>query len=141
MKLLLLGCNGQVGWELQRALQPLGEVIACDFDSPPEDLAKKYNDRAGIEPLLAEFKSAWGIDKVPSTIFAANHAALLLKLLAHNLLRRYVAEHVTHLPALRSWRAPWLRRALILIPGRLVRKSRTWHLRMSPRPAVMPLLN
>lgn len=33
MKILLLGCNGQVGWELQRALSPLGELIACDFDS------------------------------------------------------------------------------------------------------------
>jgi dTDP-4-dehydrorhamnose reductase len=28
MKLLLLGKNGQVGWELQRALQPLGDVTA-----------------------------------------------------------------------------------------------------------------
>ena len=27
---MLLGKNGQVGWELQRALQPLGEVIALD---------------------------------------------------------------------------------------------------------------
>lgn len=36
MKILLLGCNGQVGWELQRSLQPLGEVIACDFDSPAD---------------------------------------------------------------------------------------------------------
>lgn len=30
MKILLLGKNGQVGWELQRALQPLGEVIALE---------------------------------------------------------------------------------------------------------------
>ena len=30
MKLLLLGKNGQVGWELQRSLAPLGEVIALD---------------------------------------------------------------------------------------------------------------
>ncbi len=29
MKILLLGKHGQVGWELQRALAPLGEVIAC----------------------------------------------------------------------------------------------------------------
>ncbi|MCY1272660.1 dTDP-4-dehydrorhamnose reductase [compost metagenome] len=29
-KILLLGANGQVGWELQRALAPLGELIACD---------------------------------------------------------------------------------------------------------------
>jgi dTDP-4-dehydrorhamnose reductase len=30
MKILILGKNGQVGWELQRALAPLGEVIALD---------------------------------------------------------------------------------------------------------------
>ncbi|OWT74967.1 MULTISPECIES: dTDP-4-dehydrorhamnose reductase [unclassified Achromobacter] len=28
MKILLLGCNGQVGWELQRALAPLAQVTA-----------------------------------------------------------------------------------------------------------------
>lgn len=36
MKILLLGKNGQVGWELQRALQPLGEVIALDRHTNPE---------------------------------------------------------------------------------------------------------
>ena len=36
MKLLLLGQNGQVGWELQRALAPLGQLVGCDIDSPPE---------------------------------------------------------------------------------------------------------
>lgn len=30
MKILLLGKNGQVGWELQRALAPLGELVALD---------------------------------------------------------------------------------------------------------------
>ena len=34
MKILLLGKNGQVGWELQRALAPLGELTALDFDTP-----------------------------------------------------------------------------------------------------------
>ena len=33
MKILLLGKNGQVGWELQRSLAPLGEVIALDSRS------------------------------------------------------------------------------------------------------------
>jgi len=41
MKILLVGCNGQVGWELQRSLAPLGSLTACDFDSP--------------EPLRADF--------------------------------------------------------------------------------------
>ena len=31
MKILLFGKNGQVGWELQRSLAPLGELIALDF--------------------------------------------------------------------------------------------------------------
>ena len=30
MRILLLGKNGQVGWELQRALAPLGQLIALD---------------------------------------------------------------------------------------------------------------
>jgi dTDP-4-dehydrorhamnose reductase len=34
MKLLLLGKHGQVGWELQRALAPLGELIALDRCGP-----------------------------------------------------------------------------------------------------------
>ena len=33
MKILLLGKNGQLGWELQRSLAPLGEVIALDRHS------------------------------------------------------------------------------------------------------------
>ena len=33
MKILLFGCKGQVGWELQRSLASLGDVTALDFDS------------------------------------------------------------------------------------------------------------
>ena len=32
MKILLFGKNGQVGWELQRSLAPLGELVALDQD-------------------------------------------------------------------------------------------------------------
>jgi dTDP-4-dehydrorhamnose reductase len=31
LKILLLGRNGQLGWELERCLQPIGEVFAFDF--------------------------------------------------------------------------------------------------------------
>jgi dTDP-4-dehydrorhamnose reductase len=48
LKILLLGKNGQVGWELQRSLAPLGEVLALDRHSTqycgdlskPEELAQ-----------------------------------------------------------------------------------------------------
>ena len=35
MKILLFGKNGQVGWELQRSLAPLGELVALDHDGAP----------------------------------------------------------------------------------------------------------
>ena len=111
--------------------------LTNDRYSDADELAHRYDKRAGIEPLIAELKGAWGIDKVPSQKFEANHAALLLKVLAHNLLRRYVRAHA---PALRTWRAPWIRRAMIAIPGRLNRSGRRITLRMAPRP-MMPLLN
>ena len=44
MKLLLLGKNGQVGWELQRSLAPLGEVVALERNDAGGDIA----DLAGL---------------------------------------------------------------------------------------------
>ena len=44
MKILLFGRNGQLGWELNRSLQPLGEVVVLDIEevdfSEPESLRK-----------------------------------------------------------------------------------------------------
>ena len=50
MKILLLGKNGQVGFELQRALAPLGEV--CAVDQAECDLA----DASAIRELVRSFK-------------------------------------------------------------------------------------
>ncbi|SOD40072.1 dTDP-4-dehydrorhamnose reductase [Nitrosovibrio sp. Nv4] len=41
MKILLFGKSGQVGWELQRSLAPLGELVALDFDS--QELCGDFN--------------------------------------------------------------------------------------------------
>jgi hypothetical protein len=103
-----------------------------DLSSDADDLAWRYDKRAGIEPLIAELKNAWGIGAIPTQQFDANHAALVLKLLAHNLLRRYAQSCA---PTLR-WRTQWARRALILVPGRLVRSGRSRILRMAPRPVL-----
>jgi dTDP-4-dehydrorhamnose reductase len=47
MKILLFGKGGQVGWELQRALAPLGELIALDFDSAG-DLSGNFSQPAAV---------------------------------------------------------------------------------------------
>ena len=46
MKILLLGKNGQVGWELQRSLAPLGEIIALDADS--KDFCGNFTNPQGL---------------------------------------------------------------------------------------------
>jgi dTDP-4-dehydrorhamnose reductase len=55
MKLLLLGKNGQVGWELQRSLATLGDVVACDFDSAG-DLRADFSKPNSLLPLLRAVK-------------------------------------------------------------------------------------
>jgi dTDP-4-dehydrorhamnose reductase len=80
MRILLLGKNGQVGWELQRALAPLGEVIALDRHSThhcgdltnPEGLAKTVRD---TQPDVIVNAAAYtAVDKAESDL---NNAELI----------------------------------------------------------------
>lgn len=112
--------------------------LTNDTHSDEDDVARRYDKRAGIEPLIAEFKTAWGIGKVSSANFEANHATLLLKLLTNNLLRRYVNKHM---PRLRSWRALWIRRAVILVPGRMAYSGRGHTIYLAPRPMLEDMRN
>jgi hypothetical protein len=96
-----------------------------------DELARRYDDRAGIEPVIGELKGGFGIGKVSTDCFNANEAAFLLKVLAFNLLRRWVrSQH----PAIPAWRTHWLRRVCVQIPGRLLRSEGRWELRLAPRP-------
>ena len=52
MKILLFGKGGQVGWELQRSLAPLGEVIALDFDST--GLCGNFTNLEGIAATVRQ---------------------------------------------------------------------------------------
>lgn len=72
LKILLLGKGGQVGWELQRALAPLGEVVALDHDSTdlhgdfsqPERLAETV---AAVRPdIIVNAAAHTAVDKAES---------------------------------------------------------------------------
>lgn len=54
MKILLLGKNGQVGWELQRSLAPLGEVIALDRQGRDDGLCGNLEDIGGLLATVAK---------------------------------------------------------------------------------------
>ena len=70
MKILLLGRNGRVGWELQRALAPIGELTSLDSDSPaplradfrePESLAATVRE---LRPdVIVNAAGHTGVDK------------------------------------------------------------------------------
>ncbi|WP_295849949.1 dTDP-4-dehydrorhamnose reductase [uncultured Xylophilus sp.] len=53
MKVLLFGKNGQVGWELQRSLAVLGELVALDMDSTDlhADFSRPEGLRATVEAI------------------------------------------------------------------------------------------
>jgi dTDP-4-dehydrorhamnose reductase len=72
MKFLLFGKGGQVGWELQRSLAPLGELIALDVDSQQQcgdftrldDIAKTV--RAIAPDVIVNAAAYTAVDKAES---------------------------------------------------------------------------
>jgi dTDP-4-dehydrorhamnose reductase len=72
MKILVFGKGGQVGWELQRALAPLGELVCVDHDSTelhgdfsrPEALAATV--RAVQPQLIVNAAAHTAVDKAES---------------------------------------------------------------------------
>jgi dTDP-4-dehydrorhamnose reductase len=90
MKILLLGKNGQVGWELQRVLAPLGTVIAADRTQA--DLAKPELLRAFVAAIapdcIVNAAAYTAVDKAESDIELANTInAVAVKVLAEEALR------------------------------------------------------
>lgn len=109
--------------------------LTNDWLGDEVELAREYNDRAGIEPLIAELKGPWAIGKVPTAGFDANHAMFLLKLLAFNLFRRFIDQRFSGLAV---WRTAWVRRVVIVRAGRLLRgPGRSRILRTQPIAATM----
>ena len=117
MKILLLGKNGQLGWELQRSLAPLGELVALDRQGAsglcgdlgePDGLAATVRalrpdvivnaaaytavDRAESEPDLARRINA----HAPAAL--AREAAACGALLVH-----YSTDYVFHGHGQRPW--------------------------------------
>lgn len=77
MKILLLGKNGQVGWELQRSLAPLGDVIALDrhdvdFCGDLSQLTKLAETVRAIKPdIIVNAAAHTAVDKAESEFESA----------------------------------------------------------------------
>ena len=73
MKILLLGKNGQIGWELQRTLALLGEITALGRQEL--DLTDQPAIRSAVDRPRSKAGSCLDCIRVPSTIkdFFSNH--------------------------------------------------------------------
>jgi len=86
VKILLLGKNGQVGWELQRSLSVLGEVVAVDIDGAPpwrldflDPTALKALVGAAAPQLIVNAAAHTAVDKAeaePELVRAINATAV-----------------------------------------------------------------
>jgi len=104
MKILLLGKNGQVGWELQRALAPLGELIALDRHDGgdlADGAALGATVRAHAPQVIVNAAAYTAVDKAESEPALAEQinatAPALLAGLAHAsgaLLLHYSSDYV-----------------------------------------------
>ena len=118
MKILLLGKNGQVGWELQRALAPLGELISLDrkgengLSGDLSNLVELEKTVLAIKPDVIVNAAAYtAVDKAESEqdlakIINTDAPELLAKLCKklNALLVHYSTDYVFN----GSGQAPWL---------------------------------
>ena len=94
MRILLLGKNGQVGWELQRALAPLGELTALDFDTPGPWRAD-FTQPESLTPMLLALKPQLIVNAAAHTAVdkaeAEPHIAQTINATAVGVLARHAA--------------------------------------------------
>lgn len=117
MKILVFGKNGQVGWELQRSLAPLGEVVALgssgepwpsDFNDP-QSLAQAV--RAVRPDVVVNAAAFTAVDRAEAEVQAAHRvnadAPGVLARAAHDcgaLMVHYSSDHVFDGSGQRPWR-------------------------------------
>ncbi len=116
MKVLLFGKSGQVGWELQRSLAPLGEIVALDADSSelcgdftnPEEISATI--RAVSPDVIVNAAAHTAVDKAESepdlvrTINALSPGILAREAKSANaLLVHYSTDYVFDGSGTRPW--------------------------------------
>ncbi|MDO9438413.1 dTDP-4-dehydrorhamnose reductase [Hydrogenophaga sp.] len=119
MKMLLLGKNGQVGWELQRSLAPLGELVALDRHStddhgPSGDLAQPERLRDAVLRLrpdvIVNAAAHTAVDRAesePELAHTVNAVAAGVLAEAANAIGALLVHYSTDYVFDGSGRAPW----------------------------------
>lgn len=103
MKILLLGKNGQVGWELQRALSVLGEVVALDRHVVSTTYGTLLGDLSHLDELRETIRNVAPNVIVNAAAYTAVDKAEVERKLAYRvnaLASQVIAEEAKRLDAL-----------------------------------------
>ena len=103
MKILLLGKNGQVGWELQRALSVLGEVVALDRHLVSTTYGTLVGDLSHLDELRETIRNVAPNVIVNAAAYTAVDKAEVERELAYRvnaLASQVIAEEAKRLDAL-----------------------------------------
>jgi dTDP-4-dehydrorhamnose reductase len=100
VKILLLGKNGQLGWELQRSLAVLGEVVACGrAEADLENLAELQAVVRKVSPQIIVNAAAYtAVDKAesePERAFLINSKAVDMLAKEANILNAWLIHYST----------------------------------------------
>jgi Transposase DDE domain group 1 len=103
-------------------------LVTNDWERTADELERWQRDKANVENRIKEAKLGFGLHNLPSQVFNANHAYLLLALVAHNLL---VWLKLVALPeSERASYAKRLRFRFIAVAGSVGRSGRRLVLRL-----------
>lgn len=94
----------------------------------PVDILHFYRHRGTAENYIKESKAGFAIDHIPTAEFYPNWAALVLKMIAYNLLLRFQRALCPESPVRRT--AATFRRWFLLLPAQLINRSGQWVLKL-----------
>ncbi len=104
------------------------QVIVTNSDKEPEEVWRYYNQRACCENFIKEGIYGFGLDKVVSHSYAGNYTWFELLMLGYNLMN-FFKEEVLNQNKTKNM-IQTLRDRLFLIPGKLIKTSRQWVLKL-----------
>lgn len=98
MKILLIGKNGQVGWELQRSLSTLGEVVAVDYFD--KDICGDLTNVNGIRKTIQQISPDVVVNAAAHTAVDKAEVEVELSRLLNSDSVKVIAEETAKLGAL-----------------------------------------
>jgi hypothetical protein len=107
-------------------------AFVTDVELPTVAVDEFHRDHATVELAIRDLKDGAGLEHCPSGRFFANAAWLACAVLAHNLTRWTARLGHIH-PADQLTVTRTVRARLLVLPGRLVNRSRRWILRLPAR--------